>query len=170
MLKVAAVLLVLFTVNAFAQETFPAIPPSHPDRAYYQRAADVDPGLVNQHLIDSWFPYDSDLVLRRVPGQAPVEGRIVTLLDGPKINPRNLVLTVNGRLYYVRTDLNAIDERRITLARRWTRDENGFFLVVRGERLGEQPGEHARVTITLRIADQRGVPLSAIEYVEDRQR
>jgi len=166
MLKAAAVLLIVFTANAFAQETFPAIPPSHPDHDYYQRAADIDQAFVNERLIDNWFPYDSDAVLRRVPGQAPVEGRIVTLLDGPKINPRNLVLTVNGRLYYVRTDLNAIG--KITLVRRWQKDEDGFFLVMRGERLGGQIGEHARVTITLRLADRRGVALPEVEYVEDR--
>jgi hypothetical protein len=152
--------------SAFAIDTYPEIRPLDARYTYYKRAADLDPVYVQKNQIGFFKDYNSFLLLKPVPESAPVVGRVVQFVDGEAPNPRNIVLTVNGKLFYVQTDLAAMGER-VTMVRRWNKDDNGIFLIFRGFRAGASPRELMRVTVTLRIATTAGSVLPAIEYYED---
>lgn len=168
--KVLASFALVIGFSANAVEFFPEISPAHPDYVYYFRAVNLDQEYIAQHLIDTTYHnYSSDLFFKAIPNAAPVYGKVVQILDGSRLNPRNLVLTVDEGIYYVRTELAAIHPR-LSMARRWKWNVEvppGIFLLVRGYRAGALPGEMIPVLISLRIAETNGQPLKAIEYYED---
>ncbi|MBX3022607.1 MAG: hypothetical protein KF799_13120 [Bdellovibrionales bacterium] len=168
--KFALAALMCVTASASAVELFPEIKASHPDYVYYARAAALDQEFVNDHLIDlSWYRYSDDLFFKTIPNSKRVTGRIVQLLDGPNLNPRNLVITNGAALYFVRAELAAIHPR-VSMARRWKMNNDeppGIYLIVRGYRAGALPNEMIPVVIDIRVSDPLGQPLAALEYYED---
>lgn len=171
--KIALTVLVVLSAAASAGESFSEIQPGDSDYTYYRRAINMDKEFLSQNLIDErYYLYSSDLFFNTFPNTRVVNGRVVQILDGSRLNPRNVVLSVGEHLYYVRTDLSKMLPR-VSMARRW-KDNNGeppgIYLIIRGIRSGGLPGERIPLTIDIRISDTSGRPLRAVEYYEDAWR
>ena len=165
-------LTVLFVVSAFANaaETFPEIQPGDADYNYYRKAINMDQDFIANHVIDNVsYNYSSKLFFKSIPGTREVYGRVVQMFDGTRLNPGNLVISVDENLFYIRADLNKMVPR-VSMARRW-KDNNGeppgIYLIIRGYRAGALAGEIIPLTIDIRISDTSGRPLAAVEYYED---
>lgn len=168
----AAAVAVVLTAgsSALAQELFPRIHPGHPDYELYRRAIKMDAELIRDNVIaDVSYTFNSATMLKPVKGATPVAGRIVRILDGTTLNPHNALLSINGAIYHVRTEVAALQDR-ITVARRWVVNRGakpGLFLVFRGYRAGALRGELIPVLMNIRIAETDGRVLENLEYFED---
>lgn len=171
--RLASLAALLISSSAFAVEFYPEITSRDADFTYYSKAAQIDREYVANHLIEAaYYNYSSDFFFKKLPNTTPVGGRLVQLLDGPRLNPRNVVLTVNGKLFFVRTELSEFHSR-VSMARRWNDNDGeppGIYVIVRGYRAGELPGQRIPLTIDLRVSDTNGKALEYIEYYEDAGR
>ena len=156
----------VFMAPAWAARPLVAISPEDPDYSYYKQAADLDSQLWAGQLIRFYADYDSSMLFKTVADSLPVSGRVVAFLDGQPRNPGNVVLTVNGQLYYVNTGLARMKEK-FSLVRRWEKDNPGIFLIVRGFRAGALRSELIPVKIMIRIATARGQVLPVLGYSEE---
>jgi hypothetical protein len=150
---------------ALAVTPLRAISPLDADFDYYNRAAELDQEYFNEELIESYSDFDSRKYFRPLPRGRAVAGRAVLFLDGTKLNPKNLVINTNGALYYVNIELSSVVQP-LQITRRW--DNPGYFLVVRGFRSGALQNERQKLKIMIKVADLRGVPLTDLEYAEER--
>ncbi len=116
-----------FSMSVYAMEPLSVITPADQTYGFYSAAVNMDQKLIN----DGWVGIYADF------NQWNVYGRIVQLRDGSTSNPYNLVVSVNGNLYYVDALLNSVDSFKIR--RRWRNNpEPGIFLRIEGQRLNPE--------------------------------
>ncbi len=152
--------LLLSTLTS-AMEPLTVISPLDEDYNYYSGVVNMDQKLVNEGLIGVSTEYD----------MFNVTGRVVAIADGTRVNPYNrlnpynLVLTVNGNLYYVDSILNRVDSFKIR--RRWANNpEPGVFLRIEGRRLNPDDGRSEVATVWIKIATPEGRALPVLKVLE----
>ena len=144
-----------FSISALAMEPLRVITPADQDYGFYSSAVNMDQKLVD----NGWISVYADF------NQWNVYGRIVQLRDGSTSNPYNLVLTVNGNLYYVDAVLNSVDSFKIR--RRWrSNPEPGIFLRVEGKRLNPENGFTEAVQVWIKVATPEGRVLPVLKLME----
>jgi hypothetical protein len=164
-MKTLLAILLLFTLPGFAAEPLHVIAPSDPDYSYYRRAVDLDEDYVRQDLIGPYADFDTSKIFKDVPGSNPIRGRFVIFNDGNPYNPVNLVVSLNGALYYIDSDLSSFDSK-FSLRRVWD-DDAGIFLIFHGHRSGANQGEIRDIEIHLKIATPGGRVLKILGYQEE---
>jgi hypothetical protein len=154
--KLLAIIIALSFGNlALAMEPLKAISPDDPDFTFYSNVVNIDQKLVN----DGWISLYSDFNMFNV------NGRAVAITDGSRSNPYNLVLTVNGNLYYVDAILNTVDNFKIR--RRWANNpEPGVFLRIEGQRVNPEDGVSELVQVWIKIATPEGRALPVLKLLE----
>lgn len=144
-----------FSISALAMEPLYAISPNDRDYGFYSGIVNMDQKLVN----DGWVSTYSDF------NQWNVSGRVVPLRDGSSSNPFNLVVSVNGNLYYVDAVLNTVDNFKIR--RRWRDNpEPGVFLRIEGMRLNPEDGSREQVQLWIKISTPEGRALPVLKLLE----
>jgi hypothetical protein len=155
-MKILTALVALtFSNFVLAMEPLKAISPEDQDYGYYSQVVNIDQKLVNDGLIGLYSDFN----------MFNVTGRAVLIADGSPSNPFNLVLTVNGNLYYVDTILNTVDNFKIR--RRWTnKPEPGVFLRIEGRRVNPEDGVSESVQVWIKIATPEGRALPVLKLLE----
>ena len=164
--SIAMLMAFCMAAPAFAARPLAAISTDDPDHSYYKAAIDLDQSYWARNLIRFYAEYDSSELFRSTVDSMSVTGRVVAFLDGQPRNPANVVISVNGVLYYVNTGLARMQEK-FSLVRRWEKDNPGIFLIVRGARAGALRSELVPVKIMIRIATARGELLPVLGYSEE---
>jgi hypothetical protein len=145
----------LFSTLAFAVEPLRAIDYDDVDYGYYSAIVAMDQKMVNEGMINGYTDYNL----------FKVNGRAVALADGSVSNPYNLVLTVNGNLYYVDAILSSINNFK--LRRRWkSNPEPGVFLRIEGTRIHPEDFTVDKVTLWIKIATPEGRALPVLTVLE----
>lgn len=146
---------VTFGSFALAMEPLKVITPDDQEYGYYSQVVNIDQKLVNDGLIGLYSDFN----------MFNVTGRVVSIADGSRSNPYNLVLTVNGNLYYVDAILNTVDNFKIR--RRWTNNpEPGVFLRIEGRRVNPEDGVSEQVQVWIKIATPEGRALPVLKLLE----
>lgn len=144
-----------FSISVSAMEPLRVITPADQDYGFYSAAVNMDQKLVD----NGWISVYADF------NQWNVYGRIVQLRDGSTSNPFNLVLTVNGNLYYVDAVLNSVDSFKIR--RRWLNNpEPGVFIRVAGKRLNPEDNTLEAVQVWIKVATPEGRVLPVLKLME----
>ncbi len=150
------VLAASFSNFALAMIPLHRIALNDPSYSFYSAVANVDQKLVNDGWIGGKYAEFN---------QWNVQGRIVPVRDGSSSNPINLVVSVNGGIYYVDGILRNVKEYKIR--RRWRNNpEPGIFLRIEGERLNPEDGIMEQVTLWLKIATPEGRSLPVLDLLE----
>lgn len=161
--------LVFFGTKAWAARPLVSIPVSDPDHRYYSRAIDMDLSYRTQGLIGPHTDYNFS---GNHPELGSLAGKIVVFNNGPKVNSKNLVLTVNGHLYFVETHFNEIYSRYhgkpFRIRRNWIKDEMGIFLLMKGSRRDPRSRLRVPIEITIKIGTSDAQALPELIYSEDR--
>jgi hypothetical protein len=140
---------------ALAMEPLVAISPADQDYSYYSAVVNLDQKMVNDGFVGTYSDFN----------MFNVNGRIVPLADGSPSNPYNLVVTVNGNLYYVDAILNTVDSFKIR--RRWKNNpEPGVFLRIEGRRVNPEDGHSEIVQVWIKIATPEGRALPVLKLLE----
>jgi len=145
----------LFSTVVLAVEPLRAISVNDEDYDYYSAVAEVNQKLVNEGMISNFTDFD----------MFNVRGRIVDLADGSLANPYNLVITVNGNLYYVDAIMSRVTNYKIR--RRWVNNpEPGVFLRIQGTRINTDDYSTEKVTLWIKIATPEGRALPMLKVLE----
>ena len=151
----AAFVALTFGSFALAMEPLKVITPDDQEYGYYSDVVNVDQKLVNDGLIGVYSDFN----------MFNVTGRVVSIADGSPSNPYNLVLMVNGNLYFVDAILNTVDNFKIR--RRWTNNpEPGVFLRIEGSRVNPEDGASELVQVWIKIATPEGRALPVLKLLE----
>jgi hypothetical protein len=144
-----ALIALTFTTPLFAAEHFRPITVGDASFPYYQAVINGDPRVAADSILDYNFK--------------GAVGRVVSVKSGDAVNPLNIVLSVNGILFYVPVRLATMDGI-LSFRRRWD-DDPGIFLIVRGYRRGPN-AELVRTACQLKIANTSAMTLPAVVYNE----
>lgn len=145
----------LIGLSAFAMEPLEVISQRDQDYNFYSAAVNMDQKMVNDGLIKIYSDFN----------MFNVSGRIVPIADGSPSNPYNMVLTVNGNLYYVDSILNSVDSFKIR--RRWKNNpEPGVFIRIEGRRVNPEDGHVGYVQVWIKIATPEGRALPVLKVLE----
>jgi len=145
----------VFSIGAFAMEPLVAIGSDDQDYEYYSSVLNLDQNLVNKGIVGIYSDFN----------MFNVSGRAVVVADGTPSNPYNLVLAVNGNLYYVDILLNSVDSFKIR--RRWKNNpEPGVFLRIEGTRVNPEDGRAEVVQVWIKISTPEGRALPVLKLLE----
>ena len=145
----------LFSTFSLAMEPLKAIDPNDEEYDYYSSVIAIDQKLVNEGMIGVYADFNV----------FNVNGRVVPINDGSVANPYNLVVSVNGGLYYVDAILNTVTSYK--LRRRWVNNpEPGVFLRIEGTRVNPEDFTSEVVTLWIKIATPEGRALPVLKVLE----
>ena len=90
--------------------------------------------------------------------------------NGTAENPYNLVLNVNGNVYYVDTLLSSVvgDENgvKVKIRRRWENPGEGIFLRLEGTRTNPETGEVVYRQLWVKIGERNGASIQTLEVFQ----
>lgn len=145
----------IVSASAYAFEPLQAIERGDEDYAYYLSVINMD-----QRLIDKGVITESAEI-----NHFNIRGRIVPLRDGSIVNPLNLILMVNGNLYYVDSIMNRVDSFKIR--RRWRNNpEPGVFLRIAGSRHNPETDADEAVQLWIKVSTNEGRALPVLKLFE----
>jgi hypothetical protein len=157
----SVVLSFLISTSLFAMIPNRAIGPQEEDYEYYMSIIRKESRHREEGRISNHTDYDV----------FNVHGRIVPYATSNPTNPINLVMTVNGNLYYVDTILSSLKTPNGAMTfkarRRWKNNpEPGVFIVVEGKRTEVETGEDVPIQIWMKVATTDGHALDELVLLE----
>ncbi len=162
MFKSALVSLLLASSAALAMEPLVAIDRQDPDYNYYASILSPSRDMVKSGLVLEGVAYWDNFA---------TVGRIAAINDGTYEYPYNLVLNVNGNLYYVDAILSRVlaDENgvRFKIRRRWKNNpEPGVFIRVAATRFNPVQSIDEYTQLWIKIAEVDGKSIPVLKVIE----
>lgn len=151
-----------YVMGANAMEPGVAISPADVDYNYYSQLLEQNQNHVKSGLVlggvAEWTVFNT-------------VGSIAAINDGSYDYPYNVVLRVNGNLYYVDTILSTVmpDENGVMfkIRRRWNNNpEPGVFIRIAGTRFNPIQSIYEYTQIWIKIADTKGNSIPVLRVTE----
>lgn len=151
-----------YVMGANAMEPGVAISPADVDYNYYSDILNPNQDYVKSGLVldgvAQWDVFNT-------------QGAIAAINDGSYDYPYNVVLKVNGNLYYVDTILTRLlpDENGVNfkLRRRWKNNpEPGVFVRIAGTRFNPIESKEEYTQIWIKIAETNGTSIPVLRVTE----
>lgn len=129
----------------------------------------LTPGTAEYNAVkDTLYEAAKDFNIRNVDFKfRTLAGQYAIQLNQTRPNREDLAFEINGQLYSVPSQLVSTDNfRRFVVSDGTNGTKPGIYLVQTGFRMDDNTDLPARITITLRLADQNGNLLQTLEYEE----